>query len=260
MDVSVLTLVLVIAAIVLLVVLLIKVFFGKGNNSDLSGLSAQMRSIDSRLGDEFKRNREEITAAQQKMSEKTEQKLGEMGDKINQLTISNIEQQNKINETVSRRLDSLQKSNEEKLDKMRETVDEKLSKTLNDRLDTSFKQVSEQLENVYKSLGEVKTLSSGVTDNISALNRVLTNVKARGTWAEVQLGNILDQTIPGMYDTNIETVKGSGERVEFAVKVPNDDEKITDLYCENVVEKLTALGADIKRVEVKDEKAVVTAG
>ena len=85
---------------------------------------------------------------------------------------------------------------------MRTTVDETLSKTLNSRLDTSFKQVSEQLENVYKSLGEVKTLSSGVTDNISALNRVLTNVKARGTWAEVQLGNILDQTIPGMYETN----------------------------------------------------------
>ena len=68
-----------------------------------------------------------------------------------------------------------------------------------------------------------------ITNNISALNRVLTNVKARGTWAEVQLGNILDQTIPGMYETNIETVAGSGERVEFAVKVPNDDEKITYL-------------------------------
>ena len=229
MDFSILTLILLIIVIILLIIVLIKVFSSKGNQSEISGLSGQVRSLDARLGDEFKRNREEITAAQRQMSEKTEQKLGEMGEKINRLTISNIEQQNKINETVSNRLDSLQKSNEDKLDKMRETVDEKLSKTLNSRLDTSFKQVSEQLENVYKSLGEVKTLSSGVTNNISALNRVLTNVKARGTWAEVQLGNILDQTIPGMYETNIETVKGSGERVEFAVKVPNDDDNITYL-------------------------------
>ena len=229
MDFSILTLILLIIIIILLIIVLIKVFSSKGNHSEISGLSGQVRSLDARLGDEFKRNREEITAAQRQMSEKTEQKLGEMGEKINRLTITNIEQQNKINETVSNRLDSLQKSNEDKLDKMRETVDEKLSKTINSRLDTSFKQVSEQLENVYKSLGEVKTLSSGVTNNISALNRVLTNVKARGTWAEVQLGNILDQTIPGMYETNIETVKGSGERVEFAVKVPNDDNNITYL-------------------------------
>ncbi|MBR2589560.1 MAG: DNA recombination protein RmuC [Clostridia bacterium] len=229
MDYSLLIIILLAVVLVLLVILLIKVFSNKGNHDDISALSGQLKSIDARLGDEFKHNREEITAAQQQMSDKTEKKLSEMGEKINQLTISNMEQQNKINETVSMRLDNLQKSNEQKLEKMRETVDEKLSKTLNTRLDTSFKQVSEQLENVYKSLGEVKTLSSGVTNNISALNRVLTNVKARGTWAEVQLGNILDQTIPGMYETNIETKKGSGERVEFAVKVPNEDDKITYL-------------------------------
>ena len=229
MDFNVIMIILLAAVLVLLVVLLVKVFSSKGNQEDISALSGQLKSVDARLGDEFKRNREEITAAQQQMSDKTAEKLGEMGEKINQLTISNMEQQNKINETVSQRLESMQKSNEQKLEKMRETVDEKLSKTLNARLDTSFKQVSEQLENVYKSLGEVKTLSSGVTNNISALNRVLTNVKARGTWAEVQLGNILDQTIPGMYETNIETKKGSGERVEFAVKVPNEDDKITYL-------------------------------
>ncbi len=242
------------AILILLIILLIKTFAGKRETKDISNLSGQVKSIDDRLGEEFRRNREEISAAQREMSEKTAAKLGEMGDKINTLTITNLEQQNKINETVSARLDSLQKSNEKKLDEMRTTVDEKLSKTLNSRLDTSFKQVSEQLENVYKSLGEVKTLSSGVTDNISALNRVLTNVKARGTWAEVQLGNILDQTIPGMYETNFETRKGSGERVEFAVKVPSDEGKDKFTYLpldskfplEDYVRLMDALDAGVK--------------
>ncbi|MBQ6381429.1 MAG: DNA recombination protein RmuC [Clostridia bacterium] len=229
MDSSLLIIILLAAVLVLLVVLLIKSFSNKSGTQELSALSGQVKSIDERMGDEFRRNREEITNAQREMSDKTAQKLEQMGEKINRLTITNIEQQNKINETVSVKLDTLQKSNEQKLEKMRETVDEKLSKTINERLDSSFKQVSEQLENVYKSLGEVKTLSSGVTNNISALNRVLTNVKARGTWAEVQLGNILDQTIPGMYETNIETVRGSGERVEFAVKVPGEDDSVTYL-------------------------------
>ena len=217
--------------IILLVTAIVLIITKKGNGSDekITQVSAKIDSIDKRMGEEFKRNREEIASAQREMSEKTENRLNDMGEKINKLTLTNLEQQNKINETVSQKLDIINQSNEKKLEKMRETVDEKLSKTINERLDLSFKQVSEQLENVYKSLGEVKTLSSGVTNNISALNRVLTNVKARGTWAEVQLGNILDQTIPGMYETNIETVAGSGERVEFAVKVPNDNEKITYL-------------------------------
>nr|MDE5994341.1 DNA recombination protein RmuC [Oscillospiraceae bacterium] len=123
----------------------------------------------------------------------------------------------------------MQDSNEKKLEEMRATVDEKLTSTLTTRLDSSFKTVSEQLEKLYKSLGEMQTLSSGVTENVSALNRVLTNVKARGTWAEVQLQGILDQTIPGMYETNVATAPNSAERVEFAIKIPSSEKGENDI-------------------------------
>lgn len=151
------------------------------------------------------------------------------------LTEKNYEQQIKLIETLnenaqkqtkmtSEAISSMQKSNEEKLEQMRKTVDEKLTETLNQRLNASFKTVSEQLSNVYKSLGEMKELSAGVTDNVKGLNRVLTNVKSRGTWAEVQLGNILDQTIPNMYETNVQTNPKYNGRVEFAVKIPNNED------------------------------------
>ena len=117
----------------------------------------------------------------------------------------------------------MQESNEKKLDQMRMTVDEKLTSTLTTRLDSSFKTVSEQLEKLYKSLGEMKELSNGVTSNVTTLNRVLTNVKARGTWAEVQLKGILDQTIPTMYEENVATGEKATERVEFAVKIPSSE-------------------------------------
>ena len=124
----------------------------------------------------------------------------------------------------------MQKSNEEKLEIMRKTVDEKLAETLNQRLNASFKTVSEQLQNVYKSLGEMKELSAGVTDKVTDLNRVLTNVKARGTWAEVQLGNILDETIPNMYERNVKTNPKYNGLVEFAVRIPNqEDDNVTYL-------------------------------
>jgi DNA recombination protein RmuC len=115
----------------------------------------------------------------------------------------------------------MQESNDKKLDEMRRTVDEKLTETLGTRLDASFRTVSRQLESVYKSLGEMKELSTGVTDNVTALNRVLTNVKARGTWAEVQLRSVLDQTIPGMYVENYAPDPLAKDRVEFAVRIPS---------------------------------------
>lgn len=169
------------------------------------------------------------------------EQLNRLSDQMKGLTDKNYEQQIKLIETLnenaekqtkitSEAIGSMQKSNEEKLEQMRKTVDEKLSETLNQRLNASFKAVSEQLSNVYKSLGEMKELSTGVTDNVKDLNRVLTNVKSRGTWAEVQLGNILDQTIPSMYETNVQTNPKYNGRVEFAIKIPNsEDNSITYL-------------------------------
>ena len=120
--------------------------------------------------------------------------------------------------TVTEAVEKLRDSNEKKLEQMRLTVDEKLTATLNERLDSSFKSVSEQLSNVYKSLGEMKELSGGVT----ALNRVFSNVKTRGNWAETQLENILDQIIPGMYVKNY-SPEGTRDVVEFAVMIPDGE-------------------------------------
>ena len=153
---------------------------------------------------------------------------------VQTLREDNYRQQVKLLELVQNQSDSqtrrlgafmaeMQKSNEQKLDQMRQTVDEKLTGTLNTRLNASFQTVSQQLESVYKSLGEMQKLSSGVTESVNGLNRVLTNVKSRGTWAEVQLGNILDQTVSGMYDTNVATNPKYNGRVEFAVRIPAAD-------------------------------------
>ncbi len=121
--------------------------------------------------------------------------------------------------TVDARLATIQFENEKKLDQMRQTVDEKLQGTLEARLGESFRQVSERLEQVYSGLGEMKTLASGVGD----LRRVLTNVKTRGTWGEVQLGAIIEQILaPEQFARNVAT-SGTGERVEYAVKLPGRD-------------------------------------
>lgn len=178
-------------------------------------------------------NRIDILAKQIEMNAKsTDEKIEKLNRLMAELTNKNYEQQLKLLETLNENADrqtkrigesisQMQESNEKKLEEMRKTVDEKLSKTLNTRLDTSFKTVSEQLHNVYKSLGEMKELSAGVTDNVKGLNRVLTNVKVRGTWAEVQLGNILDETIPGLYETNVKTNPKYNGMVEFAIKIPS---------------------------------------
>jgi DNA recombination protein RmuC len=122
--------------------------------------------------------------------------------------------------TVDARLSTIQYENEKKLEQMRQTVDEKLQGTLEARLGQSFRQVSERLEQVYSGLGEMKTLASGVGD----LKRVLTNVKTRGGWGEVQLGAIMEQILaPDQFARNVAT-SGTGERVEYAVKLPGRDD------------------------------------
>lgn len=157
-------------------------------------------------------------------------RLEELSRQMNDLVSKNYEQQVKIMETlnennanqtkfIQQSILSMQEGNEKKLEQMRETVDEKLTSTLNKRINSSFEQVSTQLTNVYRSLGEMKELSSGV----SGLNKILTNVKTRGTWAELQLENILEQIIPNMYERNVKTNPKYNGQVEFAVKIPNAD-------------------------------------
>ena len=141
-------------------------------------------------------------------------------------TNANATQRKEITAAIS----EMQESNEKKLEQMRMTVDEKLNETLTKRLDSSFKAVSEQLENVYKSLGEMKVLSTGVTENVTTLNRILTNVKARGTWAEVQLEGLLNETIPNMYEKNVMTNPATRNIVEFAVKIPSGEDYSSITY------------------------------
>jgi DNA recombination protein RmuC len=120
---------------------------------------------------------------------------------------------------VEKRLDALQSENAGKLDEMRRTVDEKLHATLEQRLGDSFRLVSERLELVHKGLGEMQTLAAGVGD----LKKVLTNVKTRGTWGEVQLAALLEQVLTAeQYDTNVVTRPGGNERVEFAIRLPGN--------------------------------------
>ena len=127
-----------------------------------------------------------------------------------QVLLSTRNQEEKIND--------LRLENERQLTEMRKTVDDRLSESLDKKLDQSFAQVSERLESVYKGLGEMHTLASGVGD----LKKVLTNVKTRGIWGEMQLGNLIRQTLaPGQYEENIAVVPGSAERVEFAVCLPD---------------------------------------
>ena len=241
--------------IILLVVLVTKKPAGGDTTEIREGLAVTRQLLEQNTrsaADEFERSRRESARVQGEMRQETSASLGEMTKKLEEMRTANFEHQKQLtaalnvsletirtnnteqNERLSRAVSDsmakMQESNEKRLDLMRETVDEKLNATLAARLDSSFKTVSEQLENVNKSLGEMKELSGNVTGNITALNRVLTNVKARGTWAEVQLEGILDQTIPLMYVKNFAPGGGS-ERVEFAIKIPSgeDTSRITYL-------------------------------
>jgi len=214
-------------------------------------MSLKKNKNDAAIYEEFRRNREEMARSSKESRDDTTAALGKIENKLNDMlkenyqsridltekigaSLKSIQEQNAqssekqarvVNESIAR----MQESNEKKLEEMRVTVDEKLTSTLTTRLNSSFKTVSEQLENVYKSLGEMKELSQGVTTNVTSLNRVLTNVKARGTWAEVQLEAILDQTIPGLYVKNY-SPKNNAERVEFAIRFPNSDKNGEDVY------------------------------
>jgi len=150
-----------------------------------------------------------------------QEQLSGFSRQLKEMEKSNTESLERVRATLDTRVRQLQEDNEKKLEEMRKTVDEKLQGTLEKRLGESFKLVSERLEAVQQGLGEMKTLATGVGD----LKRVLTNVKSRGTWAEVQLGAILEEFLaPGQFQRNVITRSGSSEMVEFAVRLPGRPE------------------------------------
>jgi DNA recombination protein RmuC len=142
---------------------------------------------------------------------------GELSERLQALSAANDQRMGEVRLAVEQKLGAIQLDNERKLEQMRATVDEKLHATLEQRLGESFKQVADRLEQVHKGLGEMQLLAR----DVGSLNRVLTNVKTRGIFGEVQLAGLLEQVFtPAQYGTNVETVPGSGARVEFAISLP----------------------------------------
>lgn len=183
------------------------------------------------MRDEFMRNRKEFTNANKDLRQELTGGLTQSRDslekKLDQLRDKNDEKLEAIRKTVEVRLESLQKDNAEKLEKMRNTVDEKLQSTLEKRLSESFKMVSERLELVHKGLGQMQTLASDVSD----FKRVLTNVKTRGTWGEVQLENLLEQVfIKDHYDKQVRVNPGSNDVVDFAIRLPDKSSEKGFIY------------------------------
>ncbi len=198
--------------------LYVLVVLGLLNIVGLAYVAMRQQNIDA--SKEFAQNRKEFADANKEL------RL-EITERVEQLRDKNDEKLEQIRKTVESKLESLQKDNAEKLEKMRATVDEKLQSTLEKRLGASFKLVSERLEQVHKGLGEMQGLASDVSD----FKRVLTNVKTRGTWGEVQLENLLEQVfIKDHYDKQVALTPGSRDVVDFAIKLPDKGVKNGFIY------------------------------
>ncbi|EHQ89211.1 DNA recombination protein RmuC [Desulfosporosinus youngiae] len=236
--------ILLVIGIILLIILMIRSFRNPyfKFESKFDSLEKSLERNERRVNGEIAKNREEASTNSRQVREELNQSVCSFNDSVlarmteiaglqrNQLDIfavqlSSLTKTNDLKlehmrKTVEERLLLLQQDNGRKLDQMRATVDEKLSSTLEQRLGESFKLVSERLEAVHKGLGEMQTLASGVGD----LKKVLTNVKTRGIWGEIQLGSLLEQILtPDQYSSNVVTKAGSNDRVEYAIRLPARD-------------------------------------
>lgn len=200
-------------------------------NNKIDGFSQQLTKLNEANAQQLESMRQAITLQAQTGREEQAIALKRFGDTLNQtltnLTESNAQRMEAVRVTLESKIKDLQTDNGTRLEEMRKTVDEKLHATLEQRLGESFKLVSDRLEKVHQGLGEMQQLAIGVGD----LKRVLTNVKTRGTWGEVQLEMLLEQMLtPEQYAKNVETVPGSGERVEFAIKLPGAGNGLTPMW------------------------------
>lgn len=185
---------------------------GRQMSTQRQELSSQMQSTVKNMGDMISANQTE--------------KMSQLEERIKTFSLENEQKLENIRLSVEKRLEYLQSDNNRQLEKMRETVDEKLQKTLEEKMNKSFSLVNERLEQVYKGLGEMQNLAVGVGD----LKKVLSNVKTRGILGEIQLKSILSEILsPEQYEENIATKKGSKNVVEFAIKLPADDDGVVYL-------------------------------
>ena len=187
-------------------------------NEQLGAVVRQLQSLQKGLADSLA---QQVAALNQGNTQALQALQQQLGDRFEALRASSEQRQAELRATVEQRLRELQADNERKLEQMRQTVDEKLHATLEQRLGESFRQVAERLEQVHSGLGEMRKLAQGVGD----LQRVFSNVKSRGMYGEIQLAGLLDQVFtPEQYGANVETVPGSGARVEYAIRLPGDGE------------------------------------
>ena len=230
----VMELVIVILSLVILIQLaVIAVLLKRGKSDSLPDMREESRFILDGTQSSVKSLGELITANQKNTDELQIRKLEDMNRVLtesfarNEMRFKAYEEKLEgVRTTVEKKLTDLGEQNERKLDEMRRTVDEKLQKTLEEKMNQSFKLVSERLEQVYKGLGEMQNLASGVGD----LKKVLSNVKSRGILGEIQLGAILKEILaPEQYEENVATVPMSKNVVEYAVKMPSADGSFTYL-------------------------------
>ncbi|VWC28417.1 DNA recombination protein RmuC [Burkholderia metallica] len=190
-------------------------------NNQIEGFAQQLGKLVAGNAQQFDAMRESLQRQAQQARDEQTGALRLFGDtlhrQLTQLTEANDRRIGEVRATLEQRLKEIETNNAAKLEEMRRTVDEKLHATLEQRLGESFKLVSDRLEQVHRGLGEMQTLAAGVGD----LKKVLTNVKTRGTWGEVQLEALLEQMLtPDQYAKNVATVPKSSERVEFAIRLP----------------------------------------
>jgi DNA recombination protein RmuC len=227
-DISVLVVVVVVALTV--IAALVAIAIGRlstlvaardGAVREAADLKARLDMLAAQNADFERDVRQDLANARTEQALAAQTARTELGASLAQLTQSNERRLEAIRQTIEQKLEALRADNTQKLEQMRATVDEKLQSTLEKRLGDSFKLVSDRLEQVHKGLGEMQSLATGVGD----LKKVLTNIKTRGTWGEVQLENLLGQMLTSaQYERNVATRPGRGERVEFAIRLPGRGE------------------------------------
>lgn len=222
----------------LLCVIIFIIVLNKNNNDNVDEIVSSVRSeinqqqstlrqeLSSQTQMSVKTMGEMLLENQRSFSQHQSEKMSQIEERMKTFTLENEQKLENIRQSVEKRLEYLQNDNNRQLEEMRKTVDEKLQKTLEEKMNKSFSLVNQRLEQVYKGLGEMQTLAVGVGD----LKKVLSNVKTRGILGEIQLGSILSEILsPEQYEENIATKKGSKNVVEFAIKLPADDDSFVYL-------------------------------